>query len=81
LSVLEKAIIVLGGLIGVGAGPSFYHAVQHLRLPALLFGIVDLFGVLAGSVAVGLLAAPAAIGALVMLVDWIFPSQEGSEEL
>ena len=77
---LEKAIIALGGLIGAGAGLIFYYAAEHLRLPALLFAIVDLFGVAIGSLLFGLLAAPVAIGALVLLIDWILPAQQGSQD-
>jgi hypothetical protein len=76
---LEKAVIVLGGLIGLAAGLSFYHLAEHLRLPALLFAIVDLFGIIAGSVVVGLFSVPVAIGVLVLLADWIFPAR-GSPE-
>jgi hypothetical protein len=78
--VLERVLIVTGGLAGLGAGLLFYYTAQHLSLPALLFGIVDLFGVVAGSVVVGLVAVPIAIGALVLLVDWVFPSQQGSQD-
>lgn len=77
---LEKAIIALGGLIGAGAGLAFYYAAEHLRLPALLFAIVDLFGVIAGSVVFGLLTVPVAIGVLVLVIDWILPVQQGSQD-
>lgn len=77
---LEKAIIALGGLIGLGAGLSFYYAAEHLSLPALLFAMVDVFGVTTGSVLFGLLAVPVAIGALVLLIDWILPVQQGSQD-
>lgn len=77
---LEKAIIAVGGLIGAGAGLAFYYAAEHLRLPALLFAIVDVFGVTIGSVLFGLLAAPVAIGVLVLLIDWILTVREGSQD-
>jgi hypothetical protein len=80
MPVLERVIVAIGGLVGLGSGLLFYCTAEHLRLPALIFGIVDFFGVLAGSVVVGLFAAPIAIGALVMLVDWLSPSQQGSED-
>ncbi|MEY4952061.1 MAG: hypothetical protein RL299_485, partial [Pseudomonadota bacterium] len=66
---LERVIVVIGGLAGLGTGLLFYYTAQYLSLPALLFGIVDLFGVVAGSVVVGLFAAPIVIGGLVLLVD------------
>jgi hypothetical protein len=75
--VLERVIIVIGALVGFASGLLFYYAAQHLSLPTLLFGIVDLFGVVTGSVVVGLIASPIAIGALVILVDWISPAQHG----
>lgn len=75
MRVQEKVIVAIGGLVGLGASLLFYHTAQHLSLPALLFGIVDLFGLLVGSAVVGLFATPIAIGALVILVDWIFPSE------
>ena len=62
---LEKAIIALGCLIGAAAGYGFYLAAEQLSLPSLLFFIVDLFGVMAGSVIFGLLAIPVATGLLV----------------
>lgn len=77
---LERAIVAIGGLAGLGAGLLFYYTAQQLSLPALLFGIVDLFGVVAGSVVVGLLAVPIAIGGLVLLADWILPSQQGPQD-
>ena len=77
---LERVIVATGGLVGLGSALLFHYAVQHLRLPALLYAIVDLFGALAGSAAVGLIATPIAIGALVLLVDGIFPSRHGSKE-
>ena len=43
---LERVIIAIGGLVGLGSALLFHYAVQHLRLPALLYAIVDLFGVL-----------------------------------
>jgi hypothetical protein len=81
LRVLERVIVVIGGLIGLGSGLLFYDTAQHLSLPGLLFGIVDLLGVVAGSVLVGLCAVLIAIGGLVLLIDWIIPSQQGSEDL
>ena len=80
MRVQEKVIVGVGGLIGLGASLLFHHTAQHLSLPALLFGIVDLFGLLAGSAIVGLFAAPIAIGVLVILVDWIFPSEQDSAD-
>jgi hypothetical protein len=78
--VLERVIVVIGGLAGLGTGLLFYYTAQYLSLPALLFGIVDLFGVVAGSVVVGLFAAPIVIGGLVLLVDWFFPSKQVSKD-
>jgi hypothetical protein len=80
VSVLEKAIIAIGGLIGAGAGLVFYYVAKHLQLPALLFAIVDVFGVTIGSVIFGLLVAPVAMGAQVLLIDWILPVQQGSQD-
>ncbi len=77
---VENAIIAVGGLIGAGASLTFYYAAEHLRLPALLFAIVDVFGVTIGSVLFGLLAAAVAIGVLVLLIDWILPVREGSQD-
>ncbi len=71
----EKAIIALGCLIGAAAGCGFYLAADQLRLPALLFFLVDLFGVLAGSVIFGLLSIPVAVGLLVLAIDWCFPQR------
>ncbi len=72
---LERAIIVLGCLIGLAAGYSFYLAADQLRLPALLFFIVDLFGTLPGAIVAGLLTVPVAVGLLVLGIDWCFPEQ------
>lgn len=72
---LEKAIIALGCLIGAAAGYGFYLAAEQLSLPSLLFFIVDLFGVMAGSVIFGLLAIPVATGLLVLGIDWCFPKR------
>lgn len=69
---LEKAILAVGCVIGIGSGMLFYWTVDHLRLPAPVFFVVDLFGALAGSIVVGLLSVPVAIGILVIVIDRIF---------
>lgn len=71
----EKAIIALGCLIGAAAACGFYLAAEQLSLPPLLFFLVDVFGVLAGSVIFGLLSIPLAIGLLVLAIDWCFPQR------
>jgi hypothetical protein len=66
---LEKTILILGSVVGIGSGVLFYWTVDHLWLPAPIFFVVDLFGTLAGSVLVGLLSAPVAAGILVLVID------------
>ncbi len=72
---LERAIIALGCLIGAAAGCGFYLAAEQLRLPALLFFIVDVFGHLPAAIITGLLSVPVAVGMLVIVIDWCFPQR------
>ena len=76
---LEKAILALGCMIGVGSGMLFYWTVEHLSLPAPIFFVIDLLGALAGSIVVGLLSVPVAIGILVIVIDCMFTQDESEK--
>jgi hypothetical protein len=79
IQMLEKFIIGLGCIVGIIAGFSFYLVADQLRLPALLFFIVDIFGVIPGSLFVGLFSAPVAIGTMTLGTEMIFPQQRKSQ--
>jgi membrane protein implicated in regulation of membrane protease activity len=77
---LEKIVLAVGCLIGIVAGLAFYSAVEQLSLPAPLFFIVDIFGVLAGSILVGLCSILIAVGILVLAVDRFFSDRETPQD-
>ena len=73
--VMEKAVLLLGSLLGIGAGIAFYCLVEELRLPALLFAIVDLFGIAIAAIFVGLMSFVIGAGAFVRIADGFFPQR------
>lgn len=70
---LEKTVLFFGALLGLGTGVAFYWLGEELRLPALLFGIVDLFGIAPAAIFVGLISFLIGSGGLVLIVDRFFP--------
>ena len=75
---LEKFIIGLGCIIGIIAGVSFYLTAQQLSLPAILFFIVDVFGIIPGALFVGIFSVPVSIGVLALGIELVFPQQAKS---
>lgn len=76
--VMEKAVLLLGSLLGIGAGIAFYCLVEELRLPALIFAVVDLFGIVPATIIVGLMSFVIGAGALVLIADRFFPERNGN---
>jgi hypothetical protein len=76
---LERAVLISGCVIGIGAGVLFYYTLERLRLPAPIFLIVDLFGPLAGAIFVGLVSALIVVGVLVLVIDWLVPNHRDSQ--
>jgi hypothetical protein len=72
---LEKVIILLGCVFGIGSGALFYCTVDHLRLPAPIFVVVDLIGPLAGSIFVGLFSIPVVVGVFVFVIETVFAKE------
>ncbi len=68
----EKAVLMLASAIGIAAGVLFYRSVDVLSLPPLVFFVVDRFGLLPGSILVGLLSVPVAVGLIVLVIEWVF---------
>jgi hypothetical protein len=75
----EKMVLVSGCLFGTGAGLLFYLTHSHLSYPALLYAIVDFFGVVPGAVFVGLISAPIGIGIIILVIEFCFPDRQESE--
>lgn len=70
---LEKLLLAWGALFGLASGALFYHFLDWLSLPALLYALVDLLGPAIAAGIVGLISAPIGMGLAVLTIDALWP--------
>jgi hypothetical protein len=73
--VLEKLLLAWGALFGLASGALFYHFLERLSLPGLLYALVDLLGPAATAAMVGLIAGLIGMGLAVLAIGALWPEK------
>jgi hypothetical protein len=70
---LEKLLLAWGALFGLASGALFYHFLDRLSLPGLIYVLVDAFGPAIAAAVVGLISAPIGAGLAVIAIGMLWP--------